>query len=66
MEREKKTLSPIMVDAKGLQEITGLGRKRAIELAEKAGARVTLGIRRNLYNVQALQYYINKRTGGDS
>lgn len=63
MEEKKRNITPLMVGITELQEMTGLSKKKATELAEKAGARVNLGIRRTLYNVQAIQYYINSRTG---
>lgn len=56
---------PLMVDIKGVQAMTGLSKNKAMELANDAGARVSLGIRRTLYNVQALQHYINTKTGVD-
>ena len=62
----KKQYTPLMVDIKGLQEMTGLSKNPAMELGKAAGAVVHLGIRRTLYNVQAVQYYINSRTGGEN
>lgn len=61
--KEKTAINPLMVDITDLQTMTGLSKNKAMELADKAGARVSLGIRRTLYNVQAIQYYINSRTG---
>lgn len=58
-----ENVSPLMVDIKTLQIMTGLSKNKAMELAEKANAKVNLGIRRTLYNVQAIQYYINSNTG---
>ena len=61
--KEQKNINPLMVDIKGLQAMTGLSKNKAMELADKANAKVALGIRRTLYNVQAIQYYINSKTG---
>ena len=63
MENKKQNYTPLMVDIKGLQAMTGLSKNKAMELGKNAGARVSLGIRRTLYNVQAIQYYINNKTG---
>lgn len=64
--KKEKTYNPLMVDTKGLIAMTGLSKNNAIKLGQDAGARVELGIRRTLYNVQAIQYYINSKTGGGS
>jgi hypothetical protein len=61
--KETKNVNPLMVDIKTLQTMTGLSKNKAMELANKANAKVNLGIRRTLYNVQAIQYYINSNTG---
>lgn len=61
--KDEKSYNPLMVDIKGLQAMTGLSKNKAMQLGIDAGARVELGIRRTLYNVQAVQYYINSRTG---
>lgn len=64
--KAEKAYNPIMVDIKGLQAMTGLSKNKCLQLGKDAGARVELGIRRTLYNVQAIQYYINSKTGGGS
>ncbi len=66
MEKDKKNCTPLMVDIPTVQAMTGLSRKKAIELVEDANAFVDLGFRRKLANVQALQYYINSRTGANN
>lgn len=57
-----KIYEPITVDIKGLQEITGLGKNQALKLGIDSGARVELGIRRTLYNVEKVREYLNSKT----
>lgn len=66
MGREAKpNVNPILVDITGLRNLCGgVSKETAWKIAEEANAKVNLGIRRTLYNVQAVQYYINSKTGG--
>ena len=59
---ELNNVTPLMVDIKTLQTMTGLSKVKAMQLGNDAGAVVRLGIRRTLYNVEKVQNYINSKT----
>lgn len=47
------------VDLEGLQEILSCGRKVATEIGTAAGARIHIGSRRTLWNVDKIQKYLD-------
>lgn len=59
---EKQNIKPLMVDIKKLQEMTNLSKNNAMRLGNDAGAKVELGIRRTLYNVRAVEEYLDAHT----
>ena len=56
-------LAPIAVNIKELQSMLGVSKNTAMDIAKRSNAVVNLGIRRTLYNVQAVKDYIDSRTG---
>ena len=58
----EKIYNPLTVDIKGLQNITGLGKNQALKVGVDSGARVELGIRRTLYNVEIVKAYLDSKT----
>lgn len=58
----EKKYDPLTVDIKGLQSITGLGKNQALKVGVDSGARVELGIRRTLYNVEIVKAYLDSKT----
>ncbi len=65
---KKKTPYPITTDVEGIQGLLGVGRGKAREIGEKAGAVIRLSSRRVLYNVGKIKDYMDSITedGGDN
>lgn len=63
----KKTLKPInninciTVSISGVQELLGIGKSKAYEVGELAGAKLKIGTR-TVYRVDKLKEYIDKLT----
>ncbi len=55
-------LTPRLVDTTELMQYSGLGRNRAIEFGDAAGARVQVG-RRVLWDRTKIDKYIDEATG---
>lgn len=64
MKKATQSINPIMVDIPTACTATSLSKNTLMKIAKEANAIVDLGIRRKLINMQALQYYINSKTGG--
>lgn len=56
--------SPITVDIRGLQSMLNLGKNKAMEIGNKAGAVIHLGSRRTLYSVEKIKAYMDGLTEG--
>lgn len=55
---------PITVDVNGVQTLLGVGRNKAREIGERAGAVIHLSSRRVLYNVEKIKSYMDSITRG--
>ena len=63
MDNIKNRHEPIAVNIIELQEMLGVSKNTALKIATDADAIVHLGIRRTLYNVEAIKKYIDSLTG---
>ena len=63
MDNIKNRHEPIAVNINELQEMLGVSKNNALKIGADANAIIKLGIRRNLYNVEAVKKYINSITG---
>ena len=59
----RNEITPIAVNIKDLQSMLGVSKNTAMDIAKRSNAVINLGIRRTLYNVQAIKEYIDSQTG---
>ena len=59
-----KTVYPITVDVRGVMQMLGVGRNKAMEIGKDAGAVIHLSSRRTLYNVEKVKAYMDNLAEG--
>lgn len=61
---EKRRYEPITVDVRGVMDMLGVGRNRAMDIGNKSGAVIHLSSRRTLYSVEKIKAYMESLTEG--
>ena len=58
-----KSCVPVTVDVKGVMQLFGIGRNKAREIGEQAGAVIRISSRRTLYSVERIKNYLEQQAG---
>lgn len=61
--REKNDCVPITTDVRGVMQLFGIGRNKAREIGEQAGAVIRISSRRTLYSVERIKNYLEQQAG---
>ena len=61
--REKNDRVPITTDVRGVMQLFGIGRNKAREIGEQAGAVIRISSRRTLYSVERIKNYLEQQAG---
>lgn len=60
---EIKSGVPITTDVRGVMQLFGIGRNKAREIGEQAGAVIRISSRRTLYSVERIKNYLEQQAG---
>lgn len=63
--KENTQYNPITTDVRGVMAMCGVGRNKAMEIGNKAGAVIHLSSRRTLYSVDKVKAYMESLTEGE-
>ena len=58
-----KSCVPVTVDVKGVMQLFGIGRNKAREIGQNAGAVIRISERRTLYSVERIKNYLEQQAG---
>lgn len=62
---EIKSCVPVTTDVRGVMQLFGIGRNKAREIGEQAGAVIRISSRRTLYSVERIKNYLEQQAGND-
>ena len=60
---EIKSCVPVTTDVRGVMQLFGIGRNKAREIGEQAGAVIRISSRRTLYSVERIKNYLEQQAG---
>lgn len=58
-----KSCVPVTTDVRGVMQLFGIGRNKAREIGEQAGAVIRISSRRTLYSVERIKNYLEQQAG---
>lgn len=58
---EIKSCVPVTTDVRGVMQLFGIGRNKAREIGEQAGAVIRISSRRTLYSVERIKNYLEQQ-----